>query len=45
VEQIKKFELIPYEWSIDNGEMTHKLSLRRKIIMEKNKEAVKRIYE
>jgi long-chain acyl-CoA synthetase len=45
VEQIKKFELIPYEWSIDTGEMTPKLSLRRKIIMEKNKEAVKRIYE
>jgi long-chain acyl-CoA synthetase len=45
VEQIKKFELIPYEWSIDTGEMTPKLSLRRKIIMEKNKEAVKKIYE
>jgi long-chain acyl-CoA synthetase len=45
VEQIKKFELIPYEWSIDTGEMTPKLSLRRKIIMEKNKEAIRRIYE
>ena len=45
VEQVKKFELIPYEWSIDTGEMTPKLSLRRKIIMEKNKEAVRRIYE
>ncbi|MEO5649782.1 MAG: long-chain fatty acid--CoA ligase [Ginsengibacter sp.] len=45
VEQIKKFELVPYEWSIDTGEMTPKLSLRRKIIMEKNKEAIRRIYE
>jgi long-chain acyl-CoA synthetase len=45
VEQIKKFELIPYEWSIDTGEMTPKLSLRRKIIMEKNKEAIRKIYE
>ncbi|MEP6627832.1 MAG: long-chain fatty acid--CoA ligase [Ginsengibacter sp.] len=44
VEQIKKFEIIPYEWSIDSGEMTPKLSLKRKVIMEKNKEAIKRIY-
>ncbi len=44
VEQIKKFELLPYEWSIASGEMTPKLSLKRKVIMEKNKEAIKRIY-
>jgi long-chain acyl-CoA synthetase len=44
VEQIKKFELLPEEWSIDSGEMTPKLSLKRKIIMEKYKEVVKRIY-
>jgi long-chain acyl-CoA synthetase len=44
VEQIKKFEIIPYEWSIDSGEMTPKLSLKRKVIMEKNKDAIKRIY-
>jgi long-chain acyl-CoA synthetase len=45
VEQIKKFELLPEEWSIDSGEMTPKLSLKRKIIMEKYKEMIKRIYE
>ncbi len=44
VEQIKKFELLPNEWSIDSGEMTPKLSLKRKIIMEKYSEAVQRIY-
>jgi long-chain acyl-CoA synthetase len=44
-EQVKKFELLPREWSIDTGEMTPKLSLKRKVIMEKYKEAVKRIYE
>ena len=44
VEQIKKFELVPYEWSIESGEMTPKLSLKRKVVMEKNKEAIKRIY-
>jgi long-chain acyl-CoA synthetase len=45
VEQIKKFELLPHEWSIETGEMTPKLSLKRKVIMEKYKDAVKRIYE
>ena len=44
VEQIKKFELLPNEWSVDTGEMTPKLSLKRKIIMEKYKNAVDRIY-
>ena len=44
VEQIKKFELLPNEWSVDTGEMTPKLSLKRKVVMEKYKDAVKRIY-
>jgi long-chain acyl-CoA synthetase len=44
VEQIKRFELLPNDWTIETGEMTPKLSLKRKVIMEKNKEAIKRIY-
>jgi len=44
VEQIKKFELLPREWSIETGEMTPKMSLKRKIIMEKYKDAIERIY-
>lgn len=44
VEQVKKFELLPDEWSIDGGEMTPKLSLKRKVVMEKNIEAINRIY-
>ena len=44
VEQIKKFELLPNEWSIDTGEMTPKLSMKRKVIMEKYKTAIDRIY-
>jgi long-chain acyl-CoA synthetase len=44
VEQIKKFELLPHEWSIDTGEMTPKLSMKRKVITEKYKEAIERIY-
>lgn len=45
VEQIKKFELLPLEWSIEGGEMTPKLSLRRKVVMEKYKEQIEKIYE
>lgn len=44
VEQIKKFELIPYEWTIETGELTPTLKLKRKVIMEKYKAAVDRIY-
>jgi long-chain acyl-CoA synthetase len=44
VEQIKKFELLPQEWSIETGEMTPKLSLKRKVIMEKYKDAIEKIY-
>jgi long-chain acyl-CoA synthetase len=44
VEQIKKFELLPNEWSVDTGEMTPKLSLKRKVIIEKYRDAIERIY-
>ncbi len=45
VEQIKKFELLHDEWSVETGEMTPKLSLRRKVIMEKYKDVVENIYK
>lgn len=44
VEQIKKFELLPAEWTIDSGELTPTLKLKRKVIMEKYKTAFDRIY-
>lgn len=44
VEQVKKFELLASEWNTESGELTPKLSLRRKVIMEKNKEIIKNIY-
>ena len=44
VEQVKKFELLPNEWSVDTGEMTPKLSLKRKVIIEKYRDAIERIY-
>ena len=44
VEQIKKFELLPYEWSVETGEMTPKMSIKRKVVMEKYRDAIERIY-
>ncbi|MBN8835436.1 MAG: AMP-dependent synthetase [Niastella sp. SCN 39-18] len=45
VEQVKKFELLPHEWTIDTGELTPTLKLKRKVIMEKYKDAIERIYQ
>ena len=43
-EQVKKFELLAKEWTMDSGELTATLKLRRKIIAEKYKEQIERIY-
>lgn len=44
-EQVKKFELIADEWSITTGEMTPKLSLKRKVILKKYDKLVQKIYQ
>jgi long-chain acyl-CoA synthetase len=43
-ETIKRPELLAKEWTIDGGEMTPKLSLKRKVIMTANKNAIDKIY-
>ncbi|NGM62759.1 long-chain fatty acid--CoA ligase [Sphingobacterium sp. SGG-5] len=43
-EKIKKFVLLPIEWTIDNGELTPKLSLKRKIILQKYADIIQGIY-
>jgi long-chain acyl-CoA synthetase len=44
-EQVKKMELLCNDWSIDGGELTPKLSLRRKAILEKYKTQVEKLYK
>lgn len=44
VEQVKKFELLPHEWNVENGELTPTLKLKRRVITEKYKESIERIY-
>ncbi|MDF2436910.1 MAG: AMP-dependent synthetase [Bacteroidota bacterium] len=44
-ETIKRPEFLPREWSIEKNEMTPKMSLKRKVIMEANKELIDKIYK
>ena len=44
VEQVKRFELLPDEWTIEGGELTPTLKPKRKFILEKYKFSVEKIY-
>ena len=44
-ERVKKFVLLPAEWSIEGGELTPKLSLKRKFILDKYRSHIDKIYE
>ena len=43
-EKIKQFRLLPELWSIESGELTPTLKLKRKEIMRKNGDLVREIY-
>ncbi|MCQ2317893.1 MAG: long-chain fatty acid--CoA ligase [Bacteroidales bacterium] len=43
-EQIKKFELIDHEWTIEAGEMTPSLKLRRSVIIQRHSAEIERIF-
>lgn len=43
-EQLKRVEILNKEWSIEGGELTPKMSLRRKIIKEKNADIIAKIF-
>jgi len=44
-ETIKKFALLDKEWTIDAGQLTPKLSLKRKIILAENEQLIESIYQ
>lgn len=44
-EQIKKFELVPEEWTIDEGLLTPTLKLKRKAVLAKYQEVYNRLYD
>jgi long-chain acyl-CoA synthetase len=44
-EIVKKFILLPKEWTINDGQLTPKLSLKRKIILKENEGAIDKLYQ
>jgi long-chain acyl-CoA synthetase len=44
-ERVKKFALLPVEWSVAGTELTPKLSLKRRVIMEKYSSEIEKIYQ
>ena len=44
-EQVKRFALLSKEFSIDGGELTPKLSFKRKVVLEKNNDIIEKIYK
>ncbi|MCB0819841.1 MAG: AMP-binding protein, partial [Bacteroidetes bacterium] len=44
-EMIKKFCLLPAEWSVNTGELTPKLSLKRRVIQEKFNSVIEAFYD
>ena len=43
-EKIKKIILLPKEWTVPSGELTPKLSLKRKAILQNNAAAIEKLY-
>jgi long-chain acyl-CoA synthetase len=44
-EQVKRFELLDREWTVDTGELTASLKLRRGYISEKYSERIQKIFD
>ena len=44
-EQIKKFKLLPDEWSVDTSELTPTLKLKRKNILKKYENQIEEMYD
>ncbi|MDX6247790.1 MAG: long-chain acyl-CoA synthetase [Kribbellaceae bacterium] len=44
-EGIKKFAILPTDWTQENGELSLKLSLRRHIVMKKHESEVEALYQ
>ncbi|MCB9448463.1 MAG: long-chain fatty acid--CoA ligase [Flavobacteriales bacterium] len=43
-EQVKKIKLLPKEWSVESGELTPTMKLKRKVLNEKYKQEIESIY-
>lgn len=44
-EQIKRITLLPHHFSMENGELTNTLKMRRPVIYKNYKDAIEKMYE
>jgi long-chain acyl-CoA synthetase len=44
VEQVKKWIIVPDEWTPDSGEVTPSLKLKRKVVLEKYADEIEGLY-
>jgi long-chain acyl-CoA synthetase len=44
IQQVKKFELVDKDWTIESGELTPTLKLKRKIILKNHEKLIEKIY-
>ena len=44
-EQVKKIVLLPEQWTVESGEMTPTMKVKRKVITEKNKALIDGLYQ
>ncbi len=45
IEKIKKFELVAGPWSVETGEMTPTMKLKRRVVLAKYKDLIDKIYK
>lgn len=44
IEQVKKFALLEKDWTVDSGELTPTLKLKRKVILKNNQKLIEELY-
>jgi long-chain acyl-CoA synthetase len=44
-ESVRKFTLISQEWTVDNGELTPKMSIKRKVVSQKHQKEIDAMYD
>ena len=45
VEQVKKIALVPDVWSVETGELTPTMKVKRKFLLEKYNEQIEHVYD
>jgi long-chain acyl-CoA synthetase len=44
VESVRKFAVLPSEWTVEGGELTPTLKLKRRVILEKHRDVIEEMY-